>query len=211
MIKSIEPRWTGLDCIVAATGPSLTEDVAEACRSAHEAGAFKVIAVNDAYLRLPFADVLYACDKRWWNHHKGCPGFFGEKWSSHEHPGNDKLAPAKDYGLSLVAGTNGEGFSLDSSLIHYGNSSGYQAINLALLFGVSRIVLVGFDMHVRDGRHFFGNHPKGLSNGGKFEDWVPLFKRAAKTVPDGTEIINCTPGSALKCFPFVDLGEALAG
>lgn len=189
----------------------MTEEVADACRKAHKNG-FKVVAVNDAWRRLPFAAALYACDKRWWNHYKGCPGFAGEKWSSHEEPGNVKTDVAKDFGLRLVAGTKGEGFSTDPALIHYGNSSGYQAINWTLhaIRWSGFIVLVGFDMHVRNGRHFFGNHPSPMSNGAKFEDWAPLFRRAAKGLPGDVKIVNCTPGSALNCFPFVDLGEALA-
>src|SRR6185503_19111154 len=68
--------WT--DCIVAATGPSLTADVAEQCRG------HRVLAVNDAYRRIPFAEALYAGDADWWEVHAGCPDFAGEKWSAHD-------------------------------------------------------------------------------------------------------------------------------
>jgi hypothetical protein len=39
----------------------------------------------------------------------------------------------------------------------------------------------------------------------RFVDAAPLFRAA------GVEIINCTPGSALKCFPSMSLTEALSG
>jgi len=38
---------------------------------------------------------------------------------------------------------------------------------------------------------------------------VPFFRRAAALLPTDRQIINCTPGSALDCFPFMDLEEAL--
>lgn len=196
-----EARWS--HCVVAATGPSLTLQVAESCVGQH------VVAVNDAYRLLPYAEVLYGCDPDWWEVHQGCPGFAGEKWSSHELVHNDKLATASRYNLRLVGGRDGEGFSLDPSAVHYGSNSGFQAINLAILMGARRVLLVGFDMHTRGHRHFFGDHPEPLSNYMKFETLVPTFRRAAALLPSGIEIINCTPGSALDCFPIMPLEDAL--
>jgi hypothetical protein len=189
--------------VVAATGPSLTEAVAERCRGS------RVLAVNDAYRRLPWAEVLYACDQEWWNVHQGCPDFAGEKWSSHEAGTNDKLATAERYGLRLVQGRDGEGFSLDPSVIHYGSNGGFQALNLALLMGAKRVLLVGFDMHATNGRHFFGDHPEPLSNYVRYETLVPYFRRAAALLPRGIEIVNCTPGSALDCFPAARLEDVV--
>lgn len=196
---TIEPRGGWQSCIVAATGPSLTPAVAAACHGT-------VIAVNDAYRLLSGADVLYACDAKWWDVHGGCRDFAGERWSSHEAGNNDKLACAERYGLSLVAGAADEGFSLSPERIHYGSNSGFQAINLAILFGATRIALVGFDMHTPAGRkHFFGDHPAGLVNNGNYERFIPAFERAAAKLPAHIRIINCTPGSALRCFPMADL------
>jgi hypothetical protein len=124
----VRPRWSGV-IVVAATGPSLTEEVADMCRG------HRVIAVNDAYRLMSYADVLYACDAAWWKVHKGCPGFAGEKWSSHDDGSNDKLDAAEKYGLRLVSGANDAGFSRDQSVVHYGGgNSGFQAVNLAIHF-----------------------------------------------------------------------------
>jgi len=206
MLETITPRWSDL-CIVAATGPSLTEDVAEACRG------HPIVAVNDAWRRLPFADVLYACDAEWWAVHGGCPDFRGERWSSHDTRNNDKLEAARKYGLRIVKGRYGDTFSTDPSVIHYGGNSGFQGVNLAILFGARRIVLVGFDMRTPptgQPRHFFGDHPAGLKNGVRYEHFIPAFKHAATQLPEGIEIVNATPGSALTCFPMAPLEEALA-
>lgn len=202
-LQRIKPRWA--ECIVAATGPSLTEAVAERCRGR------AVLAIKDAYRRLPWAAVLYGCDAHWWDAYDGCPDFAGEKWSSHSEGSNEKRATAERWGLRLVRGADGEGFSCDPSLIHYGSNSGFQAINLALLWGARRLVLVGFDMRV-DGprRHFFGSHPPPMNNCLRYEGLVPRFRRAAAQLPRDIEIVNCSPGSALDCWPIVPLEEALA-
>jgi hypothetical protein len=194
---------------VAATGPSLTPDVAAACRG------HRVIAVNDAYRLLPFADILYACDAAWWGVHRGAPVFSGERWSCHgSRAHNDKLACADRYALNLVQGDSREGFSFDPARIHYGSNSGFQAINLGIHFGSGlsrrRILLVGFDMHAPGGRaHFFGDHPPGLAQDKNYGRFLSAFERAAKALPPGLKIINCTPGSALRCFPMADLNDAL--
>ena len=151
--------------------------------------------------------MLYACDAKWWDVHEGCPEFAGEKWSSHGDT-NDKLETAEKYGLKLVEGHHADTFG--TGRVHYGSNSGFQAINLAILFGARRIILAGFDMHNRSGRHFFGDHPKGLLNNNRYENFVPAFEYAAKHLPEGIEIVNATPGSAITCFPMVDLADALS-
>lgn len=207
-LLDVEPRgWAA--CVVAASGPSLTEAVAEHCRGQ------RVIAVNSAYQRVPFADVLYAGDRDWWEDiYSVNPTFEGEKWTAHEPKLNDKSAIAEQYGLNLVAGPrqiDAPGFSLDQGLIHYGNNSGFQAINLAILFGATEIRLVGFDMRVVDGqRHFHGDYPRPEMNLSKYEHFLPAFDAAARMLPPSIRIVNCTPGSALRCFPMGELDEVLA-
>lgn len=176
------------------------------------------IAVGDAYRLLPRFDVLMGGDREWWTVHKGCPSFEGEKWSSHEHDihgeelVNDKRALADQYDLNLVTGRDGDEFSFDPKFIRYGSNTGFQAINLALLFGCTHIVLVGFDMRRVNGQaHFFGDHPEGLRNteDNGYRGFVTHFARAAKRLPKDVSIINATEGSALDCFPMKSLDEAL--
>lgn len=204
--------WASKPCIIAASGPSLTPDVAEQCRAAHAAGTHNVAVVNDAFKLLPFADLLYACDQAWWNVHNGCPQFQGQKWSSQHHrmenrqPVNEKRAVAKKYNLQLIHGRHADGFCFEPGVIHYGSNSGFQCVNLILQFGATEIILVGFDMRSVNGkRHFFGNHPRPLNNTANYEQWVPHFAKAAKTMPSHIRIINATPDSAIKCFPMMDL------
>ena len=198
-------RWPGERAIVIACGPSATAEAAESCRG------FNVIAVSDAWRLAPFAHVLYSCDARWWNAHNGARGFAGERWTSWDKQREkEQKAAAKQYGLHLVAGARRPGFSTEAP-IHYGNNSGFQAVNLAILFGAALVVLVGFDMRRQAGRlHFFGDHKdRHLSNTPDFAKMRGDFAEAAKTIPAGVSIVNATPQSALTCFPLVTLTEAL--
>lgn len=185
--------------------------------------SWKVIAVQDAYRVLPYADVLYGCDPHWWRVHKNCEGFHGEKWTTHHKDWtNNKLDPDTElkepladlFGLNVVAGDHGDTFSSDPAKIHYGSNSGFQAINLAILFGCKRIVLVGYDMRYVDGKaHFFGEHPRGIGLQKQIEDaqyrgFVEHYRRAVSSVPKDVSIINATPGSALNCFPMMSLEDA---
>jgi hypothetical protein len=214
-MKSIQPREGWHKCVVAATGPSLTMEIAAACLSQ------RVVAVNDAWRLLPWAEVLYAGDRHWWNVHRGAAGFEGERWFGVDRftrtpeeflARQQNVACAEQWGLNVIEGEALHTFSVNKKRIHFGSNSGFQAINLAILLGAKQIVLVGFDMHVNGcgKRHFFGDHPDGLSNGATYERFIPAFNEAARNLPSGVEIINCTERSALRCFPMMRLEDALA-
>lgn len=118
------------------------------------------------------------------------------------------------YGLTVIPGEWKQTFSIDPTHIHFGHhgagNSGFQATNIAILFGATRIILCGFDMReVAGKKHFFGSHPKHLNPNQNFGAWRRGFAEAAKALPSHIEIINATPESALTCFKFMDLREAL--
>ena len=68
-------------------------------------------------------------------------------------------------------------------------------------------------MHDRDGAHWHKPHHKILHNPGKdaMRLWRDELSVVAKTRLLGVNVINCTPGSALTCFPIMSLNEALNG
>ena len=209
-MKCIEQKWLAQPCIVAATGPSLDEVAAGLCYLLQCKG-YKIAAVNDAYRKIPTADLLYASDRAWWLLHNGCPDFHGEKWISNYgnlHYGRDDVA--NKFGLHVVKGHNDKCFSFDPRFINHGCNSGFSAINLVLLLGANPIVLVGFNMQEVNGkRHFFGDHPKGLHNAGNYRVWLPVFASAARQLPKDRIIYNATPDSALDCFERKSLGAFL--
>lgn len=114
------------------------------------------------------------------------------------------------HGINWIKSQTGEGLS--DELIYTGGNSGYQALSLAVLFGASKIMLLGYDMQKTGGRsHWHGDHPRGMGNGGNFEGWVKRFDRLSPLIrAKGVEVINATRQTALKCFPRLKIEEALA-
>lgn len=178
---------------VLATGPSLTQEDVDAVRG------LPVVAVNDAYKLAPWAKCLHASDQRWWALHPEALKHCGEK---------SALEPVG----GVVQYTPSDAILEDRA--HYlatGRNSGYQAINIAIHKGARRVLLLGFDMRRVDGKsHFFGSHPRSLERQHPYAAWLERFEELADiTKARGIEIINCTPRSALKCFPTMRLSDAL--
>ena len=61
-VWAVPPIWRGATVVCLGGGPSLTAADAAQCR-----GRARVIAINDAYRLVPWADLLYFCDYRWWS------------------------------------------------------------------------------------------------------------------------------------------------
>lgn len=153
IIDSVIPLWTapklwpGETVVCIGGGPSLTHRQVSNVLMADS----NVIAINDAYRVAPWAAVLYASDKNWWDWHKGASEFEGIKvglrgskdgagyqgeWNGDDWPDVKAMAHNGVDGLEL----------LDARFLRTGANSGYQAINLAVHFGAKRIILLGYDM-----------------------------------------------------------------
>lgn len=178
-------------------GPSLTRDDVHAVR-----GLARVIAINDAYVLAPWADVLYACDKKWWDWHKNVPDFQGMKFSL------EAAQTVSDPSIQILKNTGSLGFDPNPNALRTGLNSGYQALHLAVgRFGATRILLLGYDMGC-DGTksHWFGEHPDKQPSPypqmrAAFEHLVEPFAALSVTV------INCSRRTALTTFsraPFED-------
>lgn len=165
--------------VVIATGPSLTQADVD-----HVRGRARAVAVCNAHTLAPWADALVCNDLVWFKvHAEAVKGFAGRKFCGQSYPGTEWLKNARGF----PAGSN----------------SGYQGLRVAGLLGASRILLLGFDMR---GSHFFGAHPSPLRNStpAKFKSMASQFR-----LWRGCPVVNCTPGSALTCFPTADLREVL--
>ena len=187
-------------------GPSLTQHQVNALR-----GRTRAIAINDAWRLAPWAEVLYACDGRWWRKHDGLPDFPGLKVTLSNSA--DEVAPWPD--IMVLENTGAEGLETSPHGLRTGRNGGYQAINLAVHFGARRVLLLGYDMKsAPDGRtHWFGDHADWPTRPGIFGDvFLPHFEGLAHALDAiGVGVVNCTPGSALDVFPKASLGQALAG
>jgi predicted O-methyltransferase YrrM len=104
------------------------------------------------------------------------------------------------------------GLSTSRTRIHSGLNSGYAAIGLAALWGVSRVILLGFDFKRGPAgeSHWHGDHAGGLANLGRLDRWVrEMPELGAGLRRAGVRVLNATRDTAITCFQRVALGEAL--
>lgn len=203
------PRlWPGETVVIAASGPSQNEADLQ-----HVQGKARLIVVNRTYELAPWADLLYACDFQWWGENPKAAEFAGLKVTATARE-LAKRPWLKRVPYEEGAGSSAEvpGLSLDPTRIHTGGNSGYQALNLAVLLGASRILLTGYDMGAGSALHWHEDHRRPLSNPPKssFPHWR---RRFGTTLPDlrraGVEVINCSRETALECFPRARLEDVI--
>lgn len=202
--------WPGEAAIVIGTGPSLAQQIRE-IRQLRAARRARLFGMNCTYRDFPTLDVHTACNIEWWQHYgddfvawRGGRECASYHWDEHT---------CKRYGLHWMPGRWGRGLSADPSYIHYGHSSGVQALNLAVHYGCDPILLVGFEMTETKGqpRHYFtglsdieGEYPPPLRHHAKLsnghEGLLPIYREIAEQhgLP---RIVNCTIGGKLDYFP----------
>lgn len=185
-------------------GPSLTKSDVELLRD-----VCSVIAVNDAYRLAPWADALYASDLQWWKwHDDALMKFAGRKYAI-----TSSVARAEDFppDVQVLRNTGPFGLELDRRCLRDGRNSGYAAINLAVHFGATRILLLGYDMMRGDDDrgHWFGEHP--VVDRSPYEQFRESFDTMTVSLAAlGIEVLNCSRRTALTTFPVVALEDALA-
>lgn len=205
--------WPGATFVILGGGVSLTAAQVESCRDRQREGSkVRIVAINDGYRIAPWADVLYFCDDKWWQWHSKKVG----PWPGLIVRLAGGLHDFGDPRIKVMRNCDTSGLCTFRDGLNTGRNSGFQAINLAVHLGAKRILLLGYDMKpgpVEGGRikmHWFGDHPGGTSPS-VFSQMLPWFDSLVKPLAArGTEIFNCTPGSALRAFPRADLACGLA-
>ncbi len=198
----VERLWPGATVVCIGSGPSLTQAQVDYCR-----GKARAIVINTTWEKAQWADVLYVSDSDWWNQYDGLSRFEGLKYSQ------DDCVLAYPTVRHIVS-VDKSGLSFNRATIHQGGNGGYQAVNLAVHFGVKRIILLGYDM--KDGpegqKHHHADHPGEMNNPnpGNYARWIAAFETLPPDLEKAdVEVINCTPGSALECFPMAKLEDVL--
>lgn len=224
--SQVLPAWAGEVVVLIGGGASLTKEQVRTVAGAHATHRAKCITINDAYHLAPWADILYAADARWywWQQHGKVPIGFGlspemvrRNWIDFRgqkcsiESSNMVSDESVHFLRNLHGSAHGVGLSCDPRSLVTGRNSGFQALNLAVLAGAKRIVLLGFDGgKAKDGRsHWFGDHPEATP------DAVYSYFRQAMSAAEnalnelGIEVLNCSPGSLIDSFPKRDIGAVL--
>lgn len=198
---AVEVRWPNSTIACLAPGPSLTPDAVESVR-----GLLPVIAINEAVRLAPWADVVYSSDRGWWNRQRA-ERFHGQCFSVGRRSGVADAYVRLPH-VKVLRHTGDTGLERMTSGLRTGQNSGYAAINLAVHLGARRILLLGYNMGPVEGRtHFYDGHAI-RSPYRMFRDHFSTMTGPLKDA--GVEVINCTPRSALTCFPVRDLSDVLA-
>lgn len=224
--SEVSPDWAGQTVVLIGGGSSLTRDQVNVVAKAHAVRRAKCVAINDAYHLAPWSDILYAADARWywWQQHgkasaglglspecvrRNWAAFGGQKCSI------ESSSMVADESVHFLRNTHGSahglGLSCDPRSLVTGRNSGFQALNLAVLAGAKRIVLLGFDGGKgRDGRsHWFGDHPEATPDA-VYSYFRQAMSAAENALNDlGVEVLNCSPGSMIDSFPKREIGTVL--
>ena len=167
------------------------------------------IAVNNSYQLAPWSISCWFGDVKWWDWHKG----FLESWPNLLATccQNSRVQKeAHQLGLdihSFQRENRTKGLTYSKGMVCWNGSSGASAINYAYHLGFRKVALVGFDMRRIEGRkNFHQDHQE--KDHSPFPRHLSCFPIIAKEAPAlGLEIINATPDSAIKAFPYVPLEE----
>ena len=210
----IEPIYYGQTAAIIGTGPSLTQEQLDKVKHLKKFGANRAFEFD--------LDVLHGCNHQFWHYywHK-VKDLRCDKWTTR---------PELTYpGLNYIREEWIPGLSKDPTYIAAHHGTGPQLINIAYHYGIKRMLLIGWDMKFSPDyngkaqqigakpRHYFGEYPKELQHwpSVKVKDGVltGLIEEMETIKPEdyGIEIINCTPDSAMTCFPMMTLDEALIG
>lgn len=210
--------WAGETAAVIASGPSMAtlRDSVQRLR-----GLCRVVAVNDQAIRTldhegrwhdaiaPWADVLYAADRKWWWENRVEAAKFEGIRVTINQCGEARFVLPFD--VKIVRNGGHFGYDDREDHIRTGFNSGFQAVQLAAKLGAKRILLIGFDMR-RTGahHHWFGEHAWRANYRMPFGAFINAFNKSAMAYEKiGVRILNCTPGSALRCFLSADLDEVI--
>ena len=200
-----DQAWKGERCFVIGGGPSLVNFDWDILK-----GAGRVIAVNRAIEKVPWADIMFSMDSRlyqWYHEQRN-------KMSQESLDAYDNFKGLKvwldshcyhfqpDIHMVRWLGRSGVSLSLERG-IYSGGNSGYSALMLAVALGCSPIILLGYDMGHEGGRtHWHNGYPAGSCNP-LTRTWIQVFEDNAKKIKDaGIKVINANQNSNIRCFPF---------
>jgi len=197
--------WKGERCFLLGGGPSLIDFDWGLLR-----GAGRVIAVNRAIERAPWADMMFSMDSRlyrWYHEERNLmprealdayDRFKGIKvWLDSHH-----YKFRSDVYLVNWIGKVGVSRKLSKG-IYSGGNSGFAALSLAVALGCNPIVLLGYDMGHSHGLTHWHDGYAVRSCDPSTRTWVQGFEKIAPALAEaGVQVVNANPNSNIRCFPF---------
>lgn len=201
---SLPRPFEGGTVFILGGGPSLKRTNLKQIVDRH------VLGCNDAFRLGSWVDWIIFADRRWWmwNHEEA------SKWENREQiiclvPQFLEERKKFPYLKILRRDEARFGLSVEQDTCCWNRGCGGAAINAAYLLGAARVVLLGFDMKMVEGKHnWHDNHKKEERPQIYQASMVPFLKPMSDALKvTGLQVVNATPGSALNIFPQVELTE----
>jgi hypothetical protein len=208
---AVPREWDGDTVIIIGGGPSIRALGQDEIIPKLE-GRYPVIAINNAYMLAPWADVLYWADNHW----------LCDNWRSlHEHVGwrritrqqpklrDVRATPRWLPEIDVIMCRPSSGISVDPTTI-CGRNGGHNAINLAFLFGARRIVLLGFDLDESQHKQNWHELHTRPTRTDVYSQWRKDFAAAATELKKhNIDVVNTNPESRIDCFRFSSLNDCI--
>lgn len=198
------PDWRGECAAIVGCGPSIKHADLSVLRD-----RIHVIAIKEVVDLCPWAEICYGCDAPWWISRSGLPKFSGLKLFHGVQAANC----GKNMRRIEIEISRDDVLVEQPLKVGNGGCSGFQALNLAVQFGATDVILVGFDLHERGGNHWYGrNKWPNASNPmqSNYNRWNKGFASARPTLARlGISVVNASPDSQLEGFPKKSLAEAM--
>jgi len=204
------PYWNDRPLIIVAGGPSLRSyDISDL------RGHGRVVLLNDATMFCR-GDVLFSMDSNWIMR----SGFLIETFKGEEiwltvgehHAQQVYQTAVPVRHLKKMSSTITTLSRLDDQIYCSGNA-GFAVLNLALLKRAEEVYLLGYDLsrgvheQWHEAEKMLGL-PKRVRNPLYYARWAQRIAEVSSVFEErGIRIINCNPGSALKCFEFSSYEE----
>jgi len=201
---SIGPDWHGATAVYLGSGPSL------AAVDTTLLGGFRTIVQNDSVHKLPDACTYLLCDRHWLDKHPDFADYYKGPEIITLRP--DHVTRPDPRLVAMKRGPHA-GLSERATELNGNHTSLTHAICLAVLRGVTRILLVGVDLKPGpDGRRHY--HDGEIDRPDAIETRYPAHARTLATQVDplaarGIAVINCNPDSGLDLWPRMSLAEAV--
>ncbi len=195
-----EEIWKGQSCYIIGGGPSLLTQNTALLQGQN------IIVINSSYLAFPAAQFCIFSDMRWWCHHlrqKAMQEFKGTVISTSNSASGAKIVKMKR--------KSSPGLATERDSVMVRNTTLTGAINLAVHFGVAKIVLLGIDQKSTDGRHWHhASHPWNPTSNCWARQQMDMPKIAEDLKALNIPCVNASPGSALALWPIVNLEDHVA-
>lgn len=231
MAEPVEAKYIDATAVLIATGPSLTQDQLDLVRQKQLTGDVVTFGINNTYQSYPWLDVFLSCDGPWWRWYWNDPVLREMSKSTMMWTWYPEFA--EEFGINYIRAIVKDGLCLEPSTVHINHGSGPMMMNLALHYGISKMVLIGHDMKFApdyDGRkqfvgstprHYFGEYPKPLQHWpsvkvrqGVLDGLIEAYTKIQAQISTDPllktlDVVNCTTDTALNMFRRGDLEKEI--